>query len=133
MESHRIERPAIIAIQCAELCLADARRIFQDCIEDRPQLSRRRADDLEHVGSGSLLLERLAQLVEQPCVLDGDDGLRSEALDQFDLLIAKRTDLLARNGHSADKFIVLQHRYGKCCSKIPEFDSFNDIWMAVAI
>ena len=32
-----------------------------------------------------------AQLVEQPCVLDGDDGLRGEVLDQLDLLVGERT------------------------------------------
>ena len=30
---------------------------------------------------GGLLLQRLAQLVEQPGVLDGDDGLLGEILD----------------------------------------------------
>ncbi len=33
----------------------------------------------------------LAQLVEQPRVLDGDDGLRGEVLHQLDLLVGERT------------------------------------------
>ena len=44
------------------------------------QVKRRAADDLEDVGCGSLLLQRLAQFVEQPRVLDGDDGLSGEVL-----------------------------------------------------
>ena len=36
-----------------------------------------------------------AQLVEQPGVLDGDDGLAGEILDQLDLLVGERPHLLA--------------------------------------
>ena len=39
----------------------------------------------------------LTQFVEQPRVLDGDDGLGSEVLDQRDLLISERTNFLAVN------------------------------------
>ena len=38
---------------------------------------------------------RFAQLVEQPHVLDGDDGLIGEILDQLDLLVGERSNLLA--------------------------------------
>ena len=48
---------------------------------------------LQHFARRGLLLQRLgeivgalAQFVEQPRVLDGDDGLRGEVLHQFDLL-----------------------------------------------
>ena len=36
----------------------------------------------------------LAQLVEQPRVLDGDDGLGGEVLDQLDLLVGEWAHLL---------------------------------------
>ena len=36
-----------------------------------------------------------AQLVEQPRVLDGDDGLVGEILDQLDLLVGERANFLA--------------------------------------
>src|SRR5262245_6979665 len=49
-------------------------------VEHGLQVERRAANDLEHVGGGGLLLQRLAQLVEQPRVLDGDDGLTCEVL-----------------------------------------------------
>ena len=45
-------------------------------IEHRLQIEGRAADDLEHVGGGSLLLQRFAQLVEQAGILDGDHRLR---------------------------------------------------------
>ena len=45
--------------------------------------------------SDSQIVGALAQLVEQPRVLDGDDGLRGEVLHQLDLLVGERADLLA--------------------------------------
>ena len=50
------------------------------------QIERRAADDFEHVGGGGLLLQRLAQFVKQPDVLDRDDCLIGEGLKQIDLL-----------------------------------------------
>ena len=68
---------------------------FDQRVEHRLQIEGRAADDLEHVGGGGLLLQRLAQLVEQPRVLDGDDGLGGEVRDQLDLLVGERPHLLA--------------------------------------
>ena len=67
--------------------------------EHRLQVERRSADDLEHVGGGGLLLQQLAQFVEQPRILDGDDGLRGEILHQFDLLVGERAHLLTVHGN----------------------------------
>ena len=67
-----------------------------------------------------LLLQRfaeivgaLAQLVEQPRVLDGDDGLGGEVLHQLDLLVGERPDLLAIDDDSADQLVVLEHRHAQ--------------------
>src|SRR5262249_50536572 len=80
------------------------------------QIEGRAADHLEHVGGGGLLRQRLAQLVEEARVLDGDDGLRGEILDQFDLLVGERTHLLAIDADSANQLAVLKHRYNEQCS-----------------
>jgi glycosyltransferase involved in cell wall biosynthesis len=53
------------------------------------QLEGRAADDLEHVSGRGLLLEGLAQLVEQPHVLYCDDCLGCEVLDKLDLLVVE--------------------------------------------
>ena len=53
-----------------------------------------RTDDAQHVGGGGLLLQRLPQFVQQPRVLDGDDGLGGEVLHQRDLFVGERTDFL---------------------------------------
>ena len=74
------------------------RRVLQNGLEYRFEIARRRADDLEHIGGRGLLLQRLAQLVEQARILDGDDGLRGEILDQLDLLVRERTYFLAIDG-----------------------------------
>ena len=78
------------------------------------------ADDVENLGCGSLLLQRLAQIVgslaqfvEQPRVLDGNDRLRGEILHQLDLLFAERPHLLSVDDDGADQFIVLKHGHGQ--------------------
>ena len=76
-----------------------------------------------------LLLQRLgqivgalAQLVEQPRVLDGDDGLRGEVLHQLDLLVGERPHLLAIDGDGADQLVVLEHRHGENGAGAGELD-----------
>jgi hypothetical protein len=51
---------SLIQIKCAGCCLTDARCIRQHCIEYWLEFAWRTADDLEHIGSGRLLLQRLA-------------------------------------------------------------------------
>jgi hypothetical protein len=72
------------------------------------RIESRAADDLEHVGSGGLLRERLAQLVEQSGVLDGDNRLGGEILDQLDVLIRKRTHLLAIDDNGPNQLLFFQ-------------------------
>ena len=57
---------------------------LDDGVEDRLHVRGRAADDAEHLGRRCLMLQRLAQFrvalldfLEQPHVLDGDDGLGS--------------------------------------------------------
>ena len=52
----------------------------------------------------------LAQLAEQPRVLDGDDGLGGEVLQQFDLLAGERPHLLPVDAEHADQLAILEHR-----------------------
>ncbi len=70
--------------------LAQPRRRFHQRAEHCRQIECRAADDLEHVGGGGLLLQRVAQLVEQPCIFDRDHGLVGEGADQFDLLVREK-------------------------------------------
>ena len=84
---------------------AEPGRQLDQRFEHDLQIERRAADDLEHVGSRRLLFQRfgeivgaLTQFVEQPRVLDGDDGLGGEVLHQLDLPVGEGSDFLAVDG-----------------------------------
>src|SRR5262249_59396306 len=94
-------------------------------MEHRLQFTRRTADDLEHVGGGGLLLQRLPQLVEQTCVLDGDDGLVGETLDQLDLLVGERSNLLPKNVDNTNQLAPFEHRDREHCSKAAQFNGYR--------
>ncbi len=79
-------------------------RALDDGVEDRLHVRGRAADDAEHLGRRRLMLQRLAQFcvalaefLEQPHVLDGDDGLVGEGFEQSNLLFGERTNLRAAN------------------------------------
>ena len=116
-----------------ELGLADARRVLQHGLEHRIQIARRAGDDLQYLRCGSLLLERLgqvvgalAQLAEQARVLDGDDGLRGKILDQFDLFLAEGPHLLAVHRNGADELAFPQHRHRQERAGARDFDQRDD-------
>ena len=50
-------------------------------------------------------------LVEQPHVLDRDDGLISERLQQLDLTLVERTRVLSGHVENADRLALAQKRY----------------------
>ena len=123
------KRVAFAQEQIAELRLADAGRILQHGLEHRLQVAGRAGDDLQHLGGRGLLLQRfgeivgaLAQFVEQPRVLDGDDGLGGEVLHQLDLLVGERAHLLAVDHDGADQLVVLEHRHDQRRSRAAELD-----------
>ena len=76
---------------------AKPRRRFDQRVENRLEVESRAADDLEHVGGRGLLLQRFAQFVEQPRILDGDDRLCGKVLHQRNLLVGEGADVLAVN------------------------------------
>ncbi len=88
----------------------------------------RTADDLEHVGGGGLLLQRLAQifgprlnLVEQPHVLDRDHGLVGKGLQQLDVMGGEGAGLLPRDHDQADRRSLAHQRREQrsCGSRAP--------------
>src|SRR5439155_20541970 len=92
-------------------CIAQSCCRFDESVEHHLQIESRAADDLEHVGGRGLLLQRFAKLVEQPCVLDGDDRLLGEVAQQLDLLVSERADLLSIDHDCADQLGIPKHRY----------------------
>src|SRR5262249_35980756 len=82
-----------------------------------PQIEGRAADDLEDVGGGGLLLQRLVQFLrtlllgfEQPDVLNRDYRLIGEGFDQLDLVIRERFDLSLQNRGDPPKRPFTEHR-----------------------
>ena len=73
---------------------------FKSVSSTNCKIECRTADDFEHVGGRGLLLKRFAQFVEQPRVLNGDDGLGGEVRDQLDLLVGEGTNFLAVQGEA---------------------------------
>ena len=106
-DSRRRRWRMMVAVSASHSRAADSTSVSSTVL----QIEGRAADDLEHVGGGGLLLQRFAQFVEQPRVLDGDDGLRGEVLYQLDLLVGERTHLLAIDDDGADQLVVLEHRH----------------------
>ena len=62
-----------------------------------------------------------AQLVEQPRVLDGDDGLSGEVCHQLYLLIRERPYLLTVDPDGPDQLAFVEHRHVKKASRSSEF------------
>src|SRR5262249_8870724 len=105
---------------------AKPRRALDQGLQHGLQIESRAADDFEGVGGRGLLLQRFAQLVEQTRILDSDDGLGGEVLDQFDLFVGERTDLLAKDGDSTDQFTLLEHRYKEVGSRARAFHKSHE-------
>ena len=74
----------------------DPVRPLRNRLEHRLHIVGRTGDHLQDVGGRGLPLQRLLRLVEQPHVLDGDHRLVGEGLQQLDLLLGERPDLLPR-------------------------------------
>ena len=59
----------------------------------------------------SKLAALFLELLEQPGVLDGDDGLIRERLQQRDLLLGERTDLQSPQHECPDRSVVTDQRH----------------------
>src|SRR5262249_33680554 len=106
---------------------------FYKGVEHGLQIEGRAADYFKHVGGGGLLLQRFAQLVEQPRVLDGDDCLGRKILYQRDLFVSERTELLAIEHDCADQLVVLEHRYAYHRSRAAHLHQLDGLRVAFKI
>src|SRR5215470_7182459 len=98
-------------IHCSQLRPAQPDRTFYDGLKDRLEVRRRSAYDSQDLSRGRLPLERIFRLVEQPHILDGDDGLVSEGLEKPDLDLRKWPRLAARHGDGANRSPLTEHRH----------------------
>ena len=98
MENHR---PTVCTIRAPNphiACITQSGRIFCHDIEDGLNIRRRAGDHAENLTRGSLLLQRFLELLEQPHVLDGDDGLVGEGFNQLDLPFGEGLNVVTPNG-----------------------------------
>ena len=102
-------------------------------VEDGLEVEGRAADDLEHIGGGGLLLQRFAQLLEQSCILDSDDGLIGKIGDQLDLLVGERADLPAVDENGADELVLHEHRHTQDCPCTGSLNQRDDAWIMLEI
>src|SRR6516162_5424530 len=89
---------------------------FDDGLQHRLNVGRRGGDHVQDVRAAGLIGESLSEIarlglyfVEQPHVLDRDDGLVREGLQQLNLLFGKRLNLLSVDQDRANQRIVLEH------------------------
>src|SRR5215467_2424400 len=57
---------------------AESDRLLEHRVKHRCEVAGRGIDDLQYLGCRSLLLQGLARLGQEPCVLHGDHRLRGE-------------------------------------------------------
>src|SRR5262249_12636000 len=91
-------------------------------------------------GRGRLLLQRfgeirraLPQLIEQPCIFDGDDCLFREIADEIDLLVGERTNLLPIDDDSPHQLIILEHWNTDYGSSTADRSRHTGVWLRSAI
>src|SRR5262245_28511159 len=104
----------------AELSRAQSCRALRDHLEHGLDVGRRATDDVEHFACRGLVFERFLQLslarllcLEQPRVLDGDDGLVGEGLQQVNLTLSKRMHLQSAQHDCSDGLSSPQKGYGE--------------------
>src|SRR5262249_53923314 len=96
---------------------AQARRRLDQRVEHGLQIEGRAANHLEHVRGRGLLLQRLAQLVEQAGILDGGNSLTSEILHQLNLFVRERLDDRPCEHKYADRPPLSQERDSEAGAK----------------
>src|SRR5215472_14891818 len=109
--------PEMLAIEAKDKCplgLTEPDGVLRYCIEHRLQIESGAADYPEHLACGDLLLQRFAevggalvQLVEEPPVLDGDDGLIGKGFNQRDLAGGEGAHLVTVDHEYANQLVRL--------------------------
>src|SRR6516162_2954842 len=133
IDRYPAQSASLVKREGANIGTAQTRGILDHCVKYRSELARRAGDDPQHLRGRGLPIQRLAQLVEQARVVDGDDGLTREARHQIDLLFGEGANLLPVNADDADHLVLLEHRNGEHGSSAAEFNTRHGNWVAFEV
>src|SRR5262249_42546197 len=132
--SHRNQSVVLIESQHHVVNPANPCRALDDGIKDRLHVRRRTADDAEHLSRCGLMLQSLAKFcvalldfLEQPHVLDGDDGLVDERFEKSDLLVGERANLKSANIDNPNGNTFTQQWNGQTGPNAQAMDGMPDI------
>ena len=75
----------------------------------------------------------MPQFVEQPRVLDSNDGLVRKAGKERDLPIVERTNLLAKDDDDAYELVLREHRHAKRGPNATKLDRIDSNWMTFGV
>ena len=95
------------------VCVTKARCRFHQRVKYRPEIDGGAADNFEHVAGCGELIHRarefglaLAQLTQEPHVLDRNDRLIGEGCYQLDLSVGKWANLRTRQSYNANAIFI---------------------------
>src|SRR5262245_38202142 len=111
----RSNKPILTAVSAPKRripCVAQLGRSLRNNIEHRLHVRRRAGDNAEDFAGRSLLLQRLLELVEQPDIFYGDDGLVGEGFEELDLRWCEGTYLNPPRRQRYNDFALLTKRNG---------------------
>src|SRR6185295_5066996 len=120
---------------------ADAHGIRKHGLEHRLQLAGRARDDAEDLRGRRLSFQSLRQLararlhlLEQPRVLDGDDGLVGEGLKEFDVARGKGAGFRSGDDNRSDGLAIAEHRYRQLAPPAASECKLPDVqWISKAV
>ena len=78
-----MKRIAVVRAKRTTNRFAEPHGLFEHRVEHRREVAGRGVDDLQHLGGRGLLLQRLARLGQQPCILHRDHRLRGKILQVY--------------------------------------------------
>ena len=113
-----VNRPAVGAAQLDRMGNDSRQHGFE--IESRAYRLTDFAEGFELAYRAGQFVGSLIQFFKQPDVLDGDDGLSSKGLEQFDLFVGERSDLRAANIDCANGSSLTEQRRARIV-RIPAY------------
>src|SRR5262245_49156303 len=95
------------------VCFTQTCGALGNSLHYRLQIRRRPGDDAEDFTGRSLLLQRFFEFLEQPHILNRDDGLVGEGFEKRDLLLGEGSNFCTANRNHSNRCSLPQQRRAK--------------------